>query len=398
MRQDSPPATTPDTGAGRPRLPRPSPRVPVPRRSVAPGRARGATTVLVGERPDLVRAVESVTATLAAPPPQRLATAHLPARWGTADTVLVGVDAAADVAELGLPGRAGVHLLGAEPDLDELARWSAPLAASLVVVPRDSTVLARALQGAGTSPVARTVAVVSGGGGAGASTTAAGLAGAAARTGRSAVLVDLDPWGGGLDLLIGAETRPGWRWDDLARARGGLGSLAGRLPGSDGVDVVSMGRSRGERLPDDEAVDCVLAAARASYDLVVLDVAARGPWGDHLARAGAGLLVAGPGVRQVAAARQVARECGEVGLELWAALRTAPGWSTDPTGSVVGEALGLPIAGLLPQDRRLPVAAERGDAPWLVADRRWRAACRDVLASAGVFEPGSGESGAGAVA
>lgn len=364
--------------------------MPVPRRSLAPGQAPGGTTVLVGERADLLRAVESVTAALATPAAQRLPSTHLPARWSTVDTVLVGVDVAPDVAELGLPSRSGVHLLGSEDDQAELVRWSGALGASLVVVPRDSALLARALQGGRTARAARTVAVVSGGGGAGASTTAAGLAGAAARAGHRAVLVDLDPWGGGLDLLVGAETVTGWRWHDLARARGGLGSLAGRLPGRDGVDVVAMGRSASDRLPDEEAVDCVLAAARASYDLVVLDVAARVPWGEHLARAGAGLLVAGPGVRHVAAACQVARQCAEAGLDLWAVARTAPGWSADPGGEVVGEALGLPIAGVVPHDRRLPVAAERGDAPWAVADRRWRGACRDVLFAAGILESGSG--------
>lgn len=371
-------------------LPVPSPRLPIPRRSLSPGVTRGASAVMVVERADLVRAVESVTATLVTPAPQALVAAHLPARWSTADTVLIGIDAASDVADLGLPTRPGVHLLGAEEDLADLGRWSATLGASLIVVPRDATLLGRAVQGGRAPQAARTVAVVSGGGGAGASTTAAGLAGAAVLDGRSAVLVDLDPWGGGLDLLIGAEGRSGWRWHDLARARGGLGTLAGRLPSTDGVDVVAMGRSMHQRLPDDEAVDCVLAAARATYDLVVLDVALRRPWGDHVARAGAAMLVAGPGVRQIAAARQVARECAEDGLDLWVVARGAPGWAADPTGEIVGEALGLPMAGTVPHDRRLPAAAERGDVPWRVAHRGWKSACRQVLATSGAYESGGG--------
>ncbi|SDB80749.1 helicase/secretion neighborhood CpaE-like protein [Raineyella antarctica] len=346
--------------------------------------------MMVGERADLVRAVESVTATLASPAPQTLPAAHLPARWGTAATILVGIDAAAVVADLGLPPRSGVHLLGGEEDLAELGRWSGPIGASLIVVPRDSALLGRALQGGRVPDAARTVAVVSGGGGAGASTTAAGLAGAAALDGHSAVLVDLDPWGGGLDLLVGAEGRPGWRWDDLARARGGLGSLTGRLPGSEGVDVVTMGRSGHQRLPDEEAVDCVLAAARASYDLVVLDVAPSRPWVEHLARAASALLVAGPGIRQVAAARQVAIDCAEDGLDLWVVARVGPGAGAEPVSGLAGEALELPVAGTIPHDRRLPLAAERGDAPWRVARRAWTRACAQALAQTGAFESGSG--------
>lgn len=368
----------------------PSPRVPVPRRSLGSGLPRAGAVVLVAQRADLVRAVESVTATLASPAPQRLVPAHLPARWSTADTVLLGVDVAADVADLGLPARPGVHLVGAEQDLADLARWSAPLGASLVVVPRDATLLGRAVQGGGAPQAASTVAVLSGGGGAGASTTAAGMAGAAVLAGRSALLVDLDPWGGGADLLVGAEARAGWRWHDLARARGGLGSLTGRLPSSDGVDVVAMGRAPHERLPDEEAVDCVLAAARATYDLVVLDVALRPPWGEHVARAGAALLVAGPGVRQIAAARQVALGCAEDGLDLWAAVRAAPGWATDATGEIAGQALGLPLAGTLPHDQRLPLAAERGDVPWRVGRRGWRSACRQLLVACGALDSGTG--------
>ncbi len=380
------PDSAPDPRGER-RLPRPSLRLPPPRPSGTSRITPPSKTVLVGERADLVRAVESVTATLSTPAPQQLIAAHLPARWGTAETVLVGVDAAPEVVDLGLPVRPGVHLLGVESDLADLGRWSAALGASLVVLPRDSTVLARVMQGGSAPEAARVVAVVSGGGGAGASTTAAGLAGAAVRDGRSAVLVDLDPWGGGLDLLLGVEGRPGWRWGDLARARGSLGSLTGRLPGSEGVDLVAMGHGAPYRLPDEAAVDCVLAAARASYDLVVLDVSARPPWDEHLARAGAALVVVGPGIRQISAARQAVEECSSAGLELRLVARTAAGGSAAVTGELVSDALGLPTAGVVPYEGRLAAAAERGDVPWRVARRPWRNACRQVLESLEAWAP-----------
>ncbi|WOP19074.1 septum site-determining protein Ssd [Raineyella sp. LH-20] len=344
--------------------------------------------MLVGARTDLLRAVESVTAALTTPPPLALPAAQLPARWSAADAVLIAVDAAPAVAELGLPARDGVHLLGAETDADELCRWSGPLGASLVVVPRDTPVLGRVLGGPPPREGARTLAVVSGGGGAGASTTAAGLAGAAALDGRRPVLVDLDPWAGGIDLLLGAERSPGWRWDDLARAHGGVGSLAGRLPGGDGVDIITMGRTPEDRLPDDQAVDSVLAAARATYDLVVLDVSRRAPWDRHLARAGSVVVVAGPGVRQLASARQVALHCVGDGLDpMIAARRGGGGPVRGADREMVAQTLGFPVIGLLPHDARLPVAAERGDPPWRVARREWVAACGELLASVDAFGP-----------
>ena len=70
------------------------------------------------------------------------------------------------------------------------------------------------------------VAVVSGRGGAGGSTLAAALALAGTRRGLRSTLVDLDPAGGGIDLLFGLETEPGPRWSELAQWRDGR--LCGR--------------------------------------------------------------------------------------------------------------------------------------------------------------------------
>ena len=53
-------------------------------------------------------------------------------------------------------------------------------------------------------------------GGAGASVFAAALAATAERAGRGVVLADCDPWGPGLDVMLGIEDRGGIRWDELA--------------------------------------------------------------------------------------------------------------------------------------------------------------------------------------
>ncbi|SIP66800.1 conserved hypothetical protein [Mycobacterium tuberculosis] len=41
-------------------------------------------------------------------------------------------------------------------------------------------------------------------------------------------MVDLDPWAGGIDLLVGGETAPGLRWPDLALQGGRLNWSAAR--------------------------------------------------------------------------------------------------------------------------------------------------------------------------
>ena len=69
------------------------------------------------------------------------------------------------------------------------------------------------------------IGVSSGCGGAGASVFAAVLAACADPP---ALLLDADPTGGGLDVLLGCEQLPGPRWPDL-RLRGGTLDPAGLL-------------------------------------------------------------------------------------------------------------------------------------------------------------------------
>ena len=59
------------------------------------------------------------------------------------------------------------------------------------------------------------VVVTGASGGLGVSTVAVAIAVRAARRGLSAVVVDTDPEGGGLDLVAGLEDEPGVRWEDL---------------------------------------------------------------------------------------------------------------------------------------------------------------------------------------
>ncbi|TXB86307.1 hypothetical protein FRD82_26440, partial [Mycobacterium tuberculosis] len=90
-----------------------------------------------------------------------------------------------------------------------------------------------------------------------------------------ALLVDLDPWAGGIDLLVGGETAPGLRWPDLALQGGRLNWSAVRaaLPRPRGISVLS-GTRRGYEL-DAGPVDAVIDAGRRGGVTVVCDLPRR---------------------------------------------------------------------------------------------------------------------------
>ncbi len=162
--------------------------------------------------------------------------------WADAGPLLIGQDRAAAVVAWQLPGRhAEIHLIG--EDAADTARWSAVLGASVIVVPESTPTLVELLrEGFRSSGNGVVLLVDQSSGGLGASTLAAGIARAAAVEGMRAALVELDPGGGGADLLLGLEQAPGWRWPELASARGAVSDLTGHLPALDGVAVVSVGR------------------------------------------------------------------------------------------------------------------------------------------------------------
>src|SRR4051794_4109889 len=122
-----------------------------------------------------------------------------------APLVLVGADALTGAAMRGLPRRPGVVVVtGGELPAAEWARAVELGAERVAELPVDEAWLLGRVAAAVRAPVERGWSVAVGGscGGAGASTVAAALAVASAP---GVLLVDADPWGGGIDLLLGAE-------------------------------------------------------------------------------------------------------------------------------------------------------------------------------------------------
>jgi secretion/DNA translocation related CpaE-like protein len=197
--------------------------------------------------------------------------------WSAAAAVVLDEAAASEYAHTGLPRRAHVIVMtGSDP---APATWAAAIdvgARQVLRLPAQEHDLVRELADAGESArddgaPGGVVAIIGGRGGAGASLFAVALAQAAT----DSILVDLDPWGGGIDLLVGAETTPGVRWPDLALQGGRLTWRAVRdaLPQHRGVTMLS-GTRRGYEL-DAGAVDAVIDAGRRGGATVVCDLPRR---------------------------------------------------------------------------------------------------------------------------
>lgn len=197
--------------------------------------------------------------------------------WSAAAAVLLDEAAALRCAESSLPRRSHVVVLSdTEPSS---ATWAAAArvgAHHVLTLPAQDGELVRELAEATESARdgnahGRVVAVIGGRGGAGASLFAAALA----QTAREPLLVDLDPWGGGLDLLLGGETTPGVRWPDLTLQGGRLSWSAVRdaLPRFRGVSMLSGTRRAYEM--DAGATDAIIDAGRRGGATVVCDVPRR---------------------------------------------------------------------------------------------------------------------------
>lgn len=295
--------------------------------------------------------------------------------WRVASTILVADDLAEALAARALPHRKGVYLVG--PDPVELSAWSAPLSAQVIPLPEGGAWLGAVLAESSSRARAPVVAVVGGSGGVGASTLAAAIAQLAGAGADGAALVDVDPVGGGIDLLLGAEQTSGWRWPRLNAAEGQLGDLRPYLPVVDGVSVVSMARGQPFDLAR-EPLAAIVAALRGWHGVVVLDPgrsvapASR----EALRLATRQVVVVAAGVRGVAAARQTITTLGLEKPEL--VLRSGRGALR---AELVADALELPVLGEVPLEPRLVGAAEVGEPPARGTRRRYRRAVERLVRS-----------------
>jgi secretion/DNA translocation related CpaE-like protein len=299
-----------------------------------------------------------------------------------APLVLVGADALSAGLLRSLPRRPGVIVVttGELP----AAEWASAVelgAERVAMLPTDESWLLARVAEAVRSPVERGWLVAVGGscGGAGASTVATAVALAAAR---GVLLVDADPWGAGLDLLLGAERAEGLRWPDLTGLRGRVAgdALLAALPEAGGVHVLAASRSAPAPVPD-AALSAVVEAARSVGHAVVVDVARAGAVGQGgsavVADADLAVLVVPARLRAATAARLLVDLPGSP----WAAAQLVVG--EVPGGldrEEVADVVGRPVIADLPHDRSAVPRGERGEPPVVSARSPLGGAARRILA------------------
>ncbi|MGA8850160.1 MAG: septum site-determining protein Ssd [Aeromicrobium sp.] len=306
--------------------------------------------------------------------------------WRRAAVMLIGDDMVQEIAQMRAPRRDHVVVVTRDPDA--VWRHAVDLGASDVVDPLDDAAGLRAVGVALDGRVEGcTVSVVGGSGGVGASTFAAALGLVGARRGLAAVLLDADPGGAGVELLLGSERATGLRWTDLAAVDGRVSgdSLADVLPRHHNLATVSWPAAEmAVQVPG--AAGAVWSAASRAFDLVVADaprtVGSSG-WSESLL-AGSVLtvVVVGEDVGGVGAARRVASRVRETCSSVVAVSVTRRGGLGS---SAAQEAIGLPVVARIRPHRGLRLAIDHGRGP--MRSRSLRRAAGDVLDLLGL-DPG----------
>ncbi len=282
--------------------------------------------------------------------------------WLRSVVVVVGVDALAAIAAQRPPQRPHVIVLGQAQGPDW--RLSFDIGAEDVVTPPGPPGwLAERVRGAGEQlPVGRVVGVVGCRGGAGASVLATALAVAAVRRKVTPYLLDLDPLGCGLGVVLGADDSHGLTWSQVSAGVGRIPalSLQSTVAVVDGIGLLGWDDSGATTIAAGVA-GAVVDTARVCTPVSVIDLGRGVTESQHeaLARCDRVLMVVPADVRSVRAAR---RMTGRQGLSMCEVVVRGP----NPGGLVaedIGAALGLPVLAAIGADKGLDRRMERGEAP-----------------------------------
>lgn len=290
-------------------------------------------------------------------------------RWSSAPLVLLDVAGVAQCESAALPRRAAVVVVATEPAPADLWKQAMGVGAEHVItLPGAEPWLVSALADAAEGPpsnAGKVLAVLGARGGAGASvfTVAVGLT--ALRAGKDTLIVDCDPRGGGLDVVLGAETEDGLRWPDMQLSAGRVAAsslhmaLPARRRGNAQLTMLS-GARKGEG-PAPDAVAAVVEAGRRAGEVVVCDVPRQLDITALAAidRADLTAIVTPAEVRACITARQLANELADRGAEVQLIVR-----GPSPGGLQLSEIagfVGIPVLATMRPEPQLAQSLERGD-------------------------------------
>jgi secretion/DNA translocation related CpaE-like protein len=282
--------------------------------------------------------------------------------WTAAAAVLLDEPAARRCADRGLPrcGRV-VLVVHSEPQAADFQAAIAVGAQHVIELPAHDAALMSELSDAAEASrdVGRRgaiVGVIAGRGGAGASIFATALAQAAPDT----LLVDADPWSGGIDLVLGSEGVTGLRWPDLALRGGRLSypALRDALPQRRGVSVLSGGRAGSDI--DSAPLGAVIDAGSRAGATVICDLPRRSTGAVETVLDAADLVVviAPADVRSCAAAAAITPWLSAINQNAGVVVRgPSPGGLTSAD---VAKIVGLPLLAAMRPQPGVADALERG--------------------------------------
>jgi secretion/DNA translocation related CpaE-like protein len=292
--------------------------------------------------------------------------------WSRAAAVVVGVDQLGPVIALALPRRGRVYVVGRRDTggLPDDATWLGGAlgigAEAVLSLPADAAALAERLADsieARTDP-ALILATIGGRGGAGATTLAVAIALRGSARAMNVALVDADPLSGGIDLAVGCEDEPGYRWPALARSCGRVDGSAvlDALPRARHVAVLSHERRALADVGPD-AMSAVLAALSRACDLVVVDLPRSiAPSAAAALHATARTYLVVPAeVRATASAARLAAEIHSLTPDLRLVVRE-PGLAS-LSANTMATAVGISLAAEGRSDPRVARALEIGELP-----------------------------------
>jgi secretion/DNA translocation related CpaE-like protein len=310
--------------------------------------------------------------------------------WTGAVAVLLDAAAARRCADRALPRRGRVVLVvRAEAEAADFQAAIAVGAQRVIALPEHDGELMAEMSNAADAcrdedRRGAVVGVIAGRGGAGASVFATALA----HTADDALLVDADPWGGGIDLVLGCEGQTGLRWPDLTLQGGRLSysALRDALPQRHGVRVLSGSRTGSDI--DAAPLGAVLDAGSRGGATVICDLPRRSTGTVELVLDVADLVVviAPADVRSCAATAAITPWVSSANPNAGVVVRgPSPGGLRS---AEVAQIVGLPLLAAMRAQPGVADALERGGlrlrgrSPLAVAARRVLAVLRQHHAAA----------------